>query len=71
MMIRITGLVAWYLLVGDVICGTMISGGVARITVAYPRKFFTHRTLGWTLLAAVAVHISSILYQHYKGWGLW
>jgi hypothetical protein len=71
MMIRITGLVAWYLLVGDVICGTMISGGVARITVAYPRKFLAHRILGWTLLAAVAVHIISILYQHYKGWGLW
>jgi hypothetical protein len=71
MMIRITGLVAWYLLVGDVICGTMMSGGVARITVAYPRKFLAHRILGWTLLAAVAVHISSILYQHYKGWGFW
>ena len=71
MMIRITGLVAWYLLVGDVICGTMISGGVARITVAYPRKFLAHRILGWTLLAVVAAHISSILYQHYKGWGFW
>jgi hypothetical protein len=70
-MIRITGLVAWYLLVGDVICGTMIRGGVARITVAYPRKFLAHRVLGWTLLAAVALHISAILYQHYKGWGFW
>ena len=70
-MIRITGLVAWYLLVGDVICGTMISGGVARVTVAYPRKFFAHRVLGWALLVAVAVHIGSILYQHYKGWGFW
>jgi hypothetical protein len=71
MMIRITGLVAWYVLVGDVICGTMISGGVARITIAYPRKFLVHRILGWALLAAVAFHISFILYQHYKGWGFW
>jgi hypothetical protein len=69
-MIRASGLLAWYLLIGDVLIGTMISGGVARVTLAYPRKFLTHRVLGWALLAAVATHIALILALHYKGWGL-
>jgi hypothetical protein len=54
-----------------VIFGTMISGGIARVTVAYPRKFVAHRVLGWSLLAAVTVHVGAILVQHYKGWGMW
>jgi hypothetical protein len=70
MIVRVTGLAAWYLLIADVIVGTMIRGGIARVTVAFPRKFAAHRILGWVLFASVIVHIFAILNQHYHGWGI-
>lgn len=69
--IRVSGLVAWYLLNLEIMVGAMAASGVGRLAVSPTRKLVVHRAfLSWALVVAVAVHIATIVFSHYKGWGV-
>jgi hypothetical protein len=68
--IQISGLAAWYLLVGEVTLGVFAAGGVARLIVSPRRRWTLHTVLSWALVAAIAVHVGCILVGHYQGWGV-
>jgi hypothetical protein len=70
-MVLYTGLVAWYLLILNVIVGSMVTGGVAKITAKYTIKMWVHKITGWALVFVVGLHIGSIVYESFNGWGWW
>lgn len=68
--IRVSGLVAWYLLNLEVMAGVMASSGVARLIGSVPLKLLVHkRVLSWALVVALSIHVGLILSSRYKGWG--
>lgn len=64
--IRVSGLIAWYVLNVEVMVGYMASGGVARLLVTPKHKFRVHNIVSWTLLVTVLVHVSTIVLSRYK-----
>jgi hypothetical protein len=67
--IQASGLVAWYLLVAEVMLGMMTAAGIARITpIKIRSKWRLHTIISWMLLAVVGIHILAILLTHWNGW---
>ncbi len=67
-MIQIAGLTAWYLLVAQVLLGTVYAAGLGRLLIAPQVKLRLHRWITVALLAAVAVHVGAVLLAHTHGW---
>jgi hypothetical protein len=63
--IRVSGLVAWYLLNLEVLLGTIAAGGMARLFVRPQLKFRLHSLVSWVLLVMVLVHATTIVLSHY------
>lgn len=68
-LIHATGLLAWYLLIFDVLVGMMLTSGMSRVTLPRSRKTQLHIVLGWAMVLAVGLHIGIVLATHYHGWG--
>jgi DMSO/TMAO reductase YedYZ heme-binding membrane subunit len=66
----IAGLVAWYLLVFQILLGVVYAAGLGRLLIAPRWKLRLHRWAALGLLTAVGVHVSTIVLTHYRGWGL-
>lgn len=69
-MIQVAGLTAWYLLVAQVLLGTVYAAGLGRLLIAPKVKLRLHRWITVALLAAVAVHVTAVLLKHSHGWSL-
>jgi hypothetical protein len=67
--ILIAGLIAWYLLVFQVLLGAVYAAGLGRLIIAPRRKLRIHRWTATGLLTAVAVHVSAIVLTRFHGWG--
>jgi hypothetical protein len=68
--IMIAGLVAWYLLVFQVLLGVIYAAGMGRLMITPRWKLRLHRWAASGLLAAVGTHVSAIVLTHFRGWGL-
>lgn len=68
--IRVSGLVAWYLLNLEVAVGVMTAGGVAKHFGAPRRRVKSHKMVSWFFVLAVATHVGAIVWSHYHGWGV-
>ena len=69
-MILIAGLIAWYLLVLQVLLGAVYAAGMGRLMIAPRLKLRLHRWTGMALIAAVGVHVTAIVLTRFRGWGL-
>lgn len=67
--IRVTGIIAWDLLVVDATIGVMAAGGVARSTMSPRGKYRWHTIIGWALMVMILVHVLTIVLSSYQGWG--
>jgi predicted ferric reductase len=66
--VQITGMIAWYLLVAEVLLGVAASGGIARLIVSPRHRWTLHAVISWILLVAITTHIGTILITRYQGW---
>jgi hypothetical protein len=68
--IQVAGLVAWYLLVVQVLLGVVYAAGLGRLMISPQWKSQLHRWVGVALLVAVGVHLGAVIVTHFHGWGL-
>jgi DMSO/TMAO reductase YedYZ heme-binding membrane subunit len=68
--IEIAGLAAWYLLVAQVLLGTIYAAGMGRLLIAPRLKLRLHRWMTVALLAAVVLHVAAVLIKHFHDWTL-
>lgn len=66
--IRVSGYAAWWVLVLDVVVGTLAAGGVSRLIPTIRHKYQLHSVLGVLLAFLVTFHIAAIIAGHYHGW---
>lgn len=69
-LIQASGLLAWFLLCAEMMLGVTASAGLARYALGVRRKQTLHRGVAWALLAAVGVHVGTIVASRYQGWGV-
>lgn len=57
----ITGLLAWYLLIADILIGAMFAGSHAKELIPAKRRLRAHRIVGYVLAGMIAAHIAGII----------
>lgn len=67
-LIRVVGLVAWYLLVLDVVIGMTLSGNVAKVVFPRQHRYRVHIAVSWLMVLAITLHVTLLVSLHYHGW---
>ena len=69
-LLRGSGLLAWYLLTGQLILGVAFAGRIGLTAWRRRRKLAAHRALSIAVLATLAMHLAVVVLGRHDGWGL-